>query len=883
MRIRHMSFLHIASGAFFLSALFPHCGSAAEAGLLSLTGFGPYFKLDGSSEQIWKRVFIGPSGAVGSIAGREIIVREIAPGSPADGILKVDDVILSADGHELGDDPRIGFGYAVGDVQARDGKLKMDVYRDGAFIQVAVALSVYGPTPADWPLEGGEKSKVIHRQFCDYIVRNLARENIPSEMRPFPSCSGLILLAHPDPKYLEAARRLAYIYVRNPSKMEGMGSLDCGYTAIYLAEYYMVTGDRSVLPELERVCGEIVKGQAPCGSWSHGAWHHGAETYAIGGIVNPCGMACMTGLIMARNAGVPHDWSIEGDYSETNTAGVLCGYLPSGIGWYRREIQIPESWQGRSVSVAFDGVYMNSEVWLNGEHVGGRPYGYLGFTCDLTAQLKPGRNVLSVRVDNALEPSARWYHGCGIYGHVRLTATDPVHVPASCVFVQTPVVTPAAATVRAAVELKNASQAAAAVEVHMEILGASNETLAAGTVKTAVPAGGASSITHDLDLKQPALWSVETPVLYTLKTQLLRAGVVVDEVATPFGVRTLKFDAETGFYLNGRSVKLKGVCEHQGCSPVGAAMPEALMERRMQQLKAMGCNAIRVSHNPQLPYFYDLCDRLGVLVMDEIFDGWHEKADYDYGARFFKAEWKKDVTDWVRRDRNHPCVIFWSVGNETGKTDEHQITELIHTLDLSRPTTGGAVIEGVDVAGFNGGIVEKDSVLLDFHRDNPRVQLRRDRPRGFSERSLLLLPEHLDRGADGASVAALDASGARRKNHSCGGLRQRGGGRAVPGRHIAGAQAAHGPVRVRLAGAVPARRTEGGGVPRREGRGRDRAAHCRSAVKASGHHGQRRAQGRVRRSGSGNNGGNGQSRHTCARCRQPHRTGAARPGALSGQ
>ena len=436
-----------------------------------------------------------------------------------------------------------------------------------------------------------------------------------------------------------------------------------------------------------------------------------------------------------RALDVPHDWSIEGDYSATNTAGVLCGYLPSGIGWYRRVIDLPDSWQGRAVSVEFDGVYMNSKVWLNGEHVGGRPYGYLGFTCDLTAQLKPGRNILTVRVDNALEPSARWYHGCGIYGHVRLIATDPVHVPTSGVFVQTPVVTAAAATVRAAVEVKNDSQTAAAVDVRMEILGANGDTLAAGTSKTAVPAGGLSSITHDLELKQPALWSIEMPVLYTLRTRVLRAGVLLDEVATPFGVRTLKFDAETGFYLNGRSVKLKGVCEHQGGSPVGAAMPEALMERRLKQLKAMGCNAIRVSHNPQLPYFYDLCDRLGFLVMDEIFDGWHEKADHDYGARFFTAEWQKDVTDWVRRDRNHPSVIIWSIGNETGMKDDYKITELIHTLDKTRPTTGGAVIHGVDVAGFNGGIVEKDSVLLNYHRDYPDVPIvMTEEPHSFQTR-----------------------------------------------------------------------------------------------------------------------------------------------------
>ena len=482
-----------------------------------------------------------------------------------------------------------------------------------------------------------------------------------------------------------------------------------------------------VLPVLFFACGAIAADARVVRDLDHG-WR-----FALGEM--PAAKTASFDDSGWRALDVPHDWSIEGDYNAINTAGVLCGYLPSGIGWYRREIDFPESWRGRAVSVEFEGVYMNSEVWLNGVRVGSQPYGYLGFTCDLTAQLRPGRNVLAVRVDNALEPSARWYHGCGIYGHVRLTATDPVHVSTSGVFVRTPVVTAGAATVRAAVEVKNASPAAADVDVHMEVLGLAGETLVAGTVKTAVPAGGASSIAHDLELKQPALWSVETPVLYTLKTQMVRAGVVVDEVATPFGVRTLKFDAETGFYLNNRSVKLKGVCEHQGGSPFGAAIPEAMMERRLKQLKAMGCNAIRVSHNPQLPYFYDLCDRMGFLVMDEIFDGWHKKADHDYGARFFKDEWKTDVTDWVRRDRNHPCVIFWSIGNETGKNDDFKITELIHTLDPTRPTTGGAVIYGVDVAGFNGGIVEKDAVLLDFHRDNPAVPIvMTEEPHSFQTR-----------------------------------------------------------------------------------------------------------------------------------------------------
>jgi beta-galactosidase len=432
---------------------------------------------------------------------------------------------------------------------------------------------------------------------------------------------------------------------------------------------------------------------------------------------------------------VPHDWSIEGDYSKTNPTVELCGYLPSGVAWYRREIQVTNNCLGKAFAVEFEGIYMNSEVWANGLRVGSRSYGYMSFTCDLTSCIKTGRNVIAVRVDNSREPSARWYHGCGIYGHVRLIVTDQVHIPPSGVFVQTPTVNERAAVVRADVEVKNRLKVATEVTVQMEVLGPDRQSCAYATTSTNVPPDETITVTQESALKHPRLWSLETRSLYTLRTRVLRAGSVVDEVETPFGIRTLRFDAKTGFYLNDKPVKLKGVCEHLGGSPVGAAMPEALMERRLLQLKAMGCNAIRVAHNPQLPGFYDLCDRLGFLVMDEIFDGWHEKADHDYGGRFFAAEWQRDVTDWVRRDRNHPCVIFWSIGNETGLNDKHKITELIHTLDTTRPTTGGAVIHGVDVAGFNGGIVEKDSVLLNYHRDHPETPIvMTEEPHSFQTR-----------------------------------------------------------------------------------------------------------------------------------------------------
>ncbi len=436
-----------------------------------------------------------------------------------------------------------------------------------------------------------------------------------------------------------------------------------------------------------------------------------------------------------RNLDVPHDWSIEGDYSAQNPSSHHGAYLPGGIGWYRRAIELPANTSGREIKVIFDAVYMNSDVWLNGVRVGGRPYGYISFECDLTPHLRPGRNVLAVRVDNTLEPSARWYHGCGIYGHVRLISTDKVHVPTDGVFVQTPVATAANAQVRAAVEVRNASAQSVAVEVRGELLDPDGVVVGSTSSPQVLAAGETATVSQTLDVARPRRWSLKTPQQYAWRTTVVKDKIPLDVVKTRFGIRSLRFDADTGFYLNEEHVKLKGVCEHQGGSPVGAAMPEALLERRLRQLQSMGVNAIRVSHNPELPQFYRLCDRLGILVMDEIFDGWHKKAPQDYGGRFFAEWWKQDVTAWVRRDRNHPSVIMWSIGNETGKNDDYNMSALIRSLDATRPTTGGAVITGVDVAGFNGGIVPSDAVLEEFHQKNPKTPIvMTEEPHSFQTR-----------------------------------------------------------------------------------------------------------------------------------------------------
>jgi len=419
---------------------------------------------------------------------------------------------------------------------------------------------------------------------------------------------------------------------------------------------------------------------------------------------------------------VPHDWSIEGEYDQDNPTGGRGGYLPAGIGWYRRTIEIPEEWIGnRKVSILFDGVYMNSKIYLNGKEVGGRPYGYISFACDLTKDIRPGKNTLAVRIDTKLAPSSRWYTGSGIYGHVRLIATRPIYVPLWGTYVTTPKVSEEQATVVARTEVTNGTDVEQIIFVDSTMRGPGATTAPAASDRSQVKlaAGETKTVEQTFEIAQPLLWSPEEPTLYLLRTKLETAPGGPDDIyETTFGIRSIRFDAQKGFLLNGKQVKLKGVCEHHDGGPVGAAFPDRVLERRLQILKAMGCNAIRTAHNPRTPIFYEMCDRMGIMVMDEIFDGWHRKAEHDYGARFFKDWWQRDVTDWIRRDRNHPCVVMWSIGNETGHTDKNDITGFIHQLDRTRPTTGGTIFHGVDVAGFNGP-GGKPGVLEKFHAENP--------------------------------------------------------------------------------------------------------------------------------------------------------------------
>ncbi len=397
-----------------------------------------------------------------------------------------------------------------------------------------------------------------------------------------------------------------------------------------------------------------------------------------------------------RPLDVPHDWSIEGDFREDNPCGGGGGYLPCGIGWYRKSFRLPDDWAGRLVSIELDGVYKNSDVWINGAHLGFHPYGYTGFSYDLTAHLRPApaANVLAVRVDNRLLPDSRWYTGSGIYRHTWLTGTDPLHVPQWGVLVTTAPIGPQVVEVQVRTTLRNSGTTARECQIQSAIEDRAGRIAGSEQTRHGARAGEEQDVLHRVRLMQPRRWSPEDPHLYTLRTAIRQEGRVVDEVVTPFGVREILFDADRGFLLNGEQRKILGVCLHHDGGCVGAAVPERMWDRRMRILKAMGCNAIRTSHYPPAPELLDLCDRMGFLVMDEAFDEWRI-GKFAHGYHEYFDEWaERDLRAMIRRDRNHPSIVLWSVGNEIpeqtqpgGEATLRRLVDVAHAEDPTRPVT----------------------------------------------------------------------------------------------------------------------------------------------------------------------------------------------------
>lgn len=366
-----------------------------------------------------------------------------------------------------------------------------------------------------------------------------------------------------------------------------------------------------------------------------------------------------------RQLNLPHDWAIEGEFSKDNPSGTGGGALPGGIGWYRKTFVADEAYAGKKVFIDFDGVYMNSEVFINGHSLGKRPYGYISFRYDLTPYLKIGEeNVIAVRVDNQEQPNSRWYSGCGIYRNVWLTVTNPIHVDLWGTYVTTPQVSDKEAIVSVCTSVKNEGTALAEVKVISSLLDAEGNRVGETTSVLPISKDSVGTYQQTVKVVSPILWSVNNPYLYTLETEVWADDKLVDTYETTTGIRSFEFSADKGFLLNGEQVKIKGVCMHHDLGCLGAAVNTRAIERQLEILREMGCNGIRCSHNPPAPELLQLCDEMGFIVMDETFDMWRKKKTrYDYSLYF--NEWhERDLTDLMLRDRNHPSIFMWSIGNE---------------------------------------------------------------------------------------------------------------------------------------------------------------------------------------------------------------------------
>jgi len=438
-----------------------------------------------------------------------------------------------------------------------------------------------------------------------------------------------------------------------------------------------------------------------------------------------------------RTLNVPHDWSIEGPFSETNKTRGAGGFLPSGVGWYRKHFTLPAQASSNCVFIEFDGVMANSDVWINGFHLGHRPYGYVSFSYELNGHLNfGGDNVLAVRADNSPQPASRWYSGAGIYRHVRLVMTDPVHIKHWGQFIFTPQVSAKQATVTLDITITNESAAPNdAFKVVTTVFAPNGKSVAKSESITLVTPGPETVVRQEIPVKNPDLWDLDHPLLYRAVTEIRDGDKILDAKTNTFGIREYHFAPETGFWLNGKNFKIKGACVHADGGAFGAAVPLGVWEQRLTALKSLGVNAIRTAHNPPAPEFLDLCDRMGLLVMDEFFDCWTVgKNPFDYHLYF--NDWSHiDERDSILRDRNHPSIILYSVGNEIHDTPHADLAkailkglvEVAHETDPTRPVTQAlfrpnvshdyddGLADMLDVVGQN----YRENEILAAHRQNP--------------------------------------------------------------------------------------------------------------------------------------------------------------------
>lgn len=459
-----------------------------------------------------------------------------------------------------------------------------------------------------------------------------------------------------------------------------------------------------------------------------------------------------------RKLNLPHDWAIEGDFSASALSGAGGGALPGGIGWYRKHFYLDSNKKQDKLFIDFDGVYMNSTIWVNGHELGTRPYGFSSFSYDISPYIYYGKdNVIAVKVDNSDQPNCRWYSGCGIYRHVYLRASSNVHIARW----GTEILHDVNASfkkdcIQVNIKLQNENNNSVKAIVLNKLLDADNNVVGKSSASVIIQHTSTSDIINNqkINLKHPHLWTINNPYTYTLRTEVIVDGKVIDVNETPTGIRTIKFDAENGFFLNGQSVKINGVCNHSDLGCLGTAINEDAIHRQLRLLKDMGCNAIRCSHNPPSPELLNMCDTMGFMVMDEAFDMWRRRKTKNDYARFFDKWAERDLSDMVLRDRNHPSIIMWSIGNEVLEQwssadadtlsleqanvilnfghdksqlfDEKEmnvnslltkhLAEIVHKYDKSRPITAGCNEPNPDNHLFKSGAL--DVIGFNYHNSD---------------------------------------------------------------------------------------------------------------------------------------------------------------------
>jgi beta-galactosidase len=442
-----------------------------------------------------------------------------------------------------------------------------------------------------------------------------------------------------------------------------------------------------------------------------------------------------------RTLDLPHDWAIEGAAVKDAPAGRGGGYRPSGVAWYRKRFSLPATAAGRRIFVEFDGVMANSQIWINGQRVGDRPFGYVSFVCELTGRVELGddkSNLLAVRTDTTEQPASRWYTGQGIYRHVRLVTTDPVRIAPWGLYVTTPQIAADRALTRVRTSVVNDSAQPRELSVHVTLFDpAGREIVSADAPARTVGIGEMVDFTAELTVAEPQLWDIGQGHLYRAIAQVRGGGATLDDETVTFGIRDARFDAAAGFSLNGNAIKLKGVALHHDGGAVGAAVPLRVWERRLERLRELGVNAIRTSHNPAAPDFLDLCDRMGFLVMDEFFDAWTvAKPNAEKGYNLHFTEWgHRDERDSIRRDRNHPSIVLYSTGNEIHDTPNAPLAKNIlaglvgiaHAEDPTRPVTQ-ALFRPNTSHDFENGLADMLDVIGANYRDQELLDAQKKKP-----------------------------------------------------------------------------------------------------------------------------------------------------------